>query len=538
MKILMSFLLVLFAGAALAEVSITLPNMALVDGEGVEISRHRSEVEAMERASQEGPGTYHLVRPVGTITVVVSEPDPEPDPIPEPEPEPEPDPQPEPDPEPTPIAGLASLKIDGMTFLGGFRMPGTQHSDAPITVTPRGTIFTGNDRNRNMIGEFRIPDALATDAELDKWPAATVVQGFRNWGQRAYSVDRQAITGLHYTPKGDLLVQRMYTYDAAGKEWHDVCVIPGGDLSGECKQWMESPGPKSTGGGWISPIPREHQATLGGDIIFGAARVHSIVSRHSLGPSAFVSRMADVEAMADKCGSLADGQKCPDSKIEAVFTGQNFLYPNAVGLPGPEYPEYHHSYNSPDKEHRANVPNVRTPRKVDRYMFAGTNPEKPHALRFLGPWPFGDYECLFTHWSTYTYAFLIPGTHTYAAFGMHAGCKDGIGYKYYENLGPNKSANQFPSPYNTAGGHRPMNMEDKSQRGAYYMLFDIREWGVTKPHKMLPYEHGFLRDVTDAPGIEYAAIRGGHYDAGTGRLYLSVARGKNETVVAVYEVVK
>lgn len=63
-------------------VEITQPTMILMR-DGVEISRHRSIVEAMESASRE-PGTYILIRPDATILVRETEPAPEPEPIPEP----------------------------------------------------------------------------------------------------------------------------------------------------------------------------------------------------------------------------------------------------------------------------------------------------------------------------------------------------------------------------------------------------------------------------------------------------------------------
>ena len=89
-------------------IDITQPLMRLMR-DGVEISRHTSAVEAMERAGNEGPGRYTLVRPDAAI-VVDGEADetpevPEPDPVPEPEPEQpdpvEPDPEPEPEPDPS-----------------------------------------------------------------------------------------------------------------------------------------------------------------------------------------------------------------------------------------------------------------------------------------------------------------------------------------------------------------------------------------------------------------------------------------------------
>jgi hypothetical protein len=81
-------------------IDITQPDMILMR-DGVTVSRHRSPVEAMERAAKEGPGVYTLVRPDATI--VVSGEVVEPDPEPEPEPEPEPDPEPEPGTKPAAI---------------------------------------------------------------------------------------------------------------------------------------------------------------------------------------------------------------------------------------------------------------------------------------------------------------------------------------------------------------------------------------------------------------------------------------------------
>jgi hypothetical protein len=78
-------------------IDITQPLMRLMK-DGVEISRHTSAVEAMERAAESGPGTYTLVRPDATIVVegapVVVEPEPPVEPPQEPDPEPETEPLP------------------------------------------------------------------------------------------------------------------------------------------------------------------------------------------------------------------------------------------------------------------------------------------------------------------------------------------------------------------------------------------------------------------------------------------------------------
>ena len=61
-------------------IDITQPNMILMLN-GVEVSRHRSAVEAIEAARSHGAGEYVLIRPDATI-VVEGEPDPDPDPDP------------------------------------------------------------------------------------------------------------------------------------------------------------------------------------------------------------------------------------------------------------------------------------------------------------------------------------------------------------------------------------------------------------------------------------------------------------------------
>lgn len=90
-------------------IEISQPNMILLL-DGIELSRHRSAVEAMEAAGQHGPGRYVLVRPAATISVSgeVVEPPP-------PETEPEPAPEPVPPSDPAPIPGsIADAIRDGL----------------------------------------------------------------------------------------------------------------------------------------------------------------------------------------------------------------------------------------------------------------------------------------------------------------------------------------------------------------------------------------------------------------------------------------
>jgi hypothetical protein len=145
-------------------IDITQPTMILLK-DGQEISRHRSAVEAMEKASKSGPGTYTLVRPDATIEISGDVVEPTPEPEPEPEPTPEPEPEPEPEPTPVPTDALFDLQdastlyqdIDGTVPVTEFGQPvgcavagngltakAPNDNSRPI-YTERGLLFDGVD---------------------------------------------------------------------------------------------------------------------------------------------------------------------------------------------------------------------------------------------------------------------------------------------------------------------------------------------------------------------------------------------------------
>jgi len=114
--------------------------------DGVEISRHTSAVEAMERAGNEGPGRYTLVRPDAAIVVDGEPPiaEPDPDPVPDPDPDPAPDPDPPTEP---PYDGPTTPPADFAIFDDG----------------QNGVTWTHFNKVGNL--DWRIPGGTWMDAE-------------------------------------------------------------------------------------------------------------------------------------------------------------------------------------------------------------------------------------------------------------------------------------------------------------------------------------------------------------------------------------
>jgi len=254
--------------------------------DGIEVSRHRSEVEAMERASEEGPGTYVLKRPDATIVVegAVSVPDPEPEPEPEPDPEPEPEPDPEPEPEPEPEPDPDPVP-SGLEFIGGFRIrPGAfgnsraAYGPGVFCVTEGGVWLAGHNHHF-CVGKYGLPDPVKSQRVEDYPNAENTVPYFKiapeDWSGN--------ITGL-YEISGRLHVNVAQYYDASGQNKNHAAIV---ETDGTQSGYYTVPG-GAKAAGWMQPIPVEWQQALGGTHLMGYAANLPINSRMSIGPSLYV----------------------------------------------------------------------------------------------------------------------------------------------------------------------------------------------------------------------------------------------------------
>ena len=265
-------------------IDITRPTMILMLN-GVEVSRHRSEVEAMESASENGPGEYTLVRPDAKITVDGCDtPEPvEPDPV-----EPDPDPPVEPDPDPvdpvTPIEPPTSSQLP-ISYIGGARITqGTVGESRPawtpgaISVTDDGMWMAGHDQH-NSYGKFGLPSEWVDTYDRAQMvympnivPFARVDIG---------SSLRMRVTGLYEDQDDRLMVNIAGYYDANGSNKKDMFVIENG---------VQSAPYKIQGGahaiGWMGKTPDQWLDDVG-PYYMGYASNIPINQRLSHGPSLF-----------------------------------------------------------------------------------------------------------------------------------------------------------------------------------------------------------------------------------------------------------
>lgn len=239
--------------------------------DGVEVSRHRSEVEAMESASESGPGVYTLARPDATITVSS-------DATYDPDPDPDPDPGPKPDLGPEPVEPPASepsgLEVE---YVGAFRIKKGTHGVSragyavgPFAITEDGVWIAGH-AHHFAVGKYTVPGfARGEYADL---PLATNTVPYK----RVSPLEKMVVTGLQEID-GELFTNMALYYDAARAGSLDMVVNDVGyNVQGGAKA-----------AGWMQPIPEKWQAALGGPYLMGYANNIPINGRLSLGPSLYV----------------------------------------------------------------------------------------------------------------------------------------------------------------------------------------------------------------------------------------------------------
>jgi hypothetical protein len=132
------------------------------------------------------------------------------------------------------------------------------------------------------------------------------------------------------------------------------------------------------GCGWISPIPAAWQAALGGTHIsgFSSGTTRAIISRLSLGPSAYVMDPDDLINPIPANGTQI-----------STTTLMEFPYPNSMG--------------------------VNNPANVDSELSSAGS--------------------IWNFISETNYGFIVPGTDTYLCIGFDGGFNSGVGYKLRNN---------------------------------------------------------------------------------------------------------
>jgi hypothetical protein len=283
---------------------------------------------------------------------------------------------------------LPLLHLTDFTYQGAFRLPddtfgnsSLNYSQGPIEYnTDDHTVFIVGHTYQQSIAEFEVPDLVLSSEITDLNMAGPPLQEFSDIlgkvsGGNPQNLNR--IGGLEYIagPSGTELIVNVYEYyDAPGDNTQTTCVVRDtGDISAsDVDGFYIFRGGAGHTSGWISPIPSEWQALLGGSNITGQSSGIPIISRCSVGPSAFAFDSSDI------VGTSSVPDPVPTTKL-LDFSLANPLH---------------------DDLSNASLAND-----------------------------------LWTHLSRAVYGFIVPGTRTYATIGYSGGHESGVCYKCTQNDG-------------------------------------------------------------------------------------------------------
>jgi hypothetical protein len=350
------------------------------------------------------------------------------------------------------------LSIEDLAYLGAFRVSsddfGVSNSNYAVGTLgfnpENNSLFLAGHAQHNAVAEFAIP-GLGTATDVPSLPIVeTPLQPFTALLDASPHGNPEAIdrvTGL-FCIDGSLIVNAELWYDAAGTARDTTLLVRDADaLGGTVDGYFELDG-AAHAGGYMAAIPEEWRTALGGTHLVGWASNYSIVSRYSVGPSLFVFDPLDVS------GSSAGAEGPIATRVWTDFphAGEHYLGADAL-----------------------------------------TTVE-------------GSAPALWNFLSRAVYAFIVPGTRTFAAFGSSGGVDSGIGYKIVQDDG------------NECGGYCAYHADDYYN---YYWFFDLDDiLAASEPYEPRPYAFGRWSVPFDDGG-EHRII-GGTFDESGRVLYLSL----------------
>lgn len=283
----------------------------------------------------------------------------------------------------TPPAALPRLTVAMMQYEGAFRLPADDfgasslnYSEGPLVYNPaRNSIFIVGHSQQQAIAEFAVPALVKSTRLADLKMAAAPLQGFVTVLDRASNGNPQAldvIGGLGLLD-GQLVVNAYEYYDADGGNTHTTLIVRNSsDLAhSRVEGFYAFAGGAGHTSGWLAPIPEVWQSLLGGTHLTGQSSGMPIISRLSVGPSAFACDARDLA--------------------------------------------------------NANVPNlIPTTTLLDFSLAHPLHEDLENTSRQNDLW---------THLSRVTFGLIVPGTRTYATFGYSGGHQSGVCYKCTQNNG-------------------------------------------------------------------------------------------------------
>ena len=254
-------------------------------------------------------------------------------------------------------------------------------SEGPIAFNPdRQSLFIVGHSHQQAIAEFAIPELVDSTVLTELNMAGDPIQPFAailNRAREGNSEGNNRIGGMLYVPGPDgpeLLVNAYEYYDAPGDNTLSMLVIRDANelANADIDGYFQVQGRPGHTAGWMSPVPVQWRSVLGGDFLTGNSSGIPIISRTSVGPSAFVFNPLDIV-----------GKKSVSTPISTTTLLDFSLA--------------HRLHDDLSNESRQND--------------------------------------LWNHLSRAVYGIIIPGTRTYATFGHSGGNESGIGYKIVQGNG-------------------------------------------------------------------------------------------------------
>ena len=232
------------------------------------------------------------------------------------------------------LSSLPLFDMKDLTYEGAFRVPATafgpsdiNYSQGPIAYNPdRHSLYMVGHTHQQAIAEFAIPELVVSDSLADLNFAPAALQDFRSFLEDAPGGNPQTINrvgGLLYVTDGSqpkLIVNGYEYYDAPGDNTVTTLIVEDADnLTGSnVRGYLAFAGGAGHTSGWLSPVPMGLEATFGGNYLTGQSSGRPIISRLSVGPSAFAFTMADL---------LAGPKEIPTTKL-LDFSLRNPLHPD------------------------------------------------------------------------------------------------------------------------------------------------------------------------------------------------------------------
>lgn len=272
------------------------------------------------------------------------------------------------------------LSISDLSFAGAFALPVAQDTvsslnyAAGIIEVDGDSLFIAGHNHDDAIAEFVIPELVASNSISDLNSAGAPRQEFVKVIDRAAFGNPESldeIVGMELV-NDSLVINTMEYYDAAADNQLSTLVVNNAyDLEGSDVSAFRSMQGLARAAGWMSKVPDSWQSAIGATHISGHSSGGAIISRLSVGPSAFAV------------------------DLESVVTLDNEAPISTAELLG---------YS------------LEQPLSDDLFNTSGQNN-------------------LWTHISHAKFGFIVPGTRTYMTLGSSGGHQSGVGYKITQNNG-------------------------------------------------------------------------------------------------------